>query len=58
MFDPATWKTEYPNPAFKQMDAADAFWAASIVSRFTDPMIRAVVEEARSDESRRGALLA
>jgi hypothetical protein len=47
VFDPATWKTEYPNPAFKQMDAADAFWAAGIVSRFTDTMIRAVVEEAR-----------
>ena len=47
VFDPATWKTEYPNPSFKQMDAADAFWAANIVSRFSDTMIRAVVEEAR-----------
>jgi len=47
VFDPAAWKTEYPNPAFQQLDAADAFWAASLVSRFTDPMIRAVVEEAR-----------
>ena len=47
VFDPATWKTEYPNPAFQQLDAADAFWAASIISRFTDTMIRAVVEEAR-----------
>jgi hypothetical protein len=28
------------------MDAADAFWAASIVSRFTDTMIRGIVEEA------------
>ena len=37
----------YPNPAFKQVDAADAFWAASILSRFTDLMIRGVVEEAR-----------
>jgi hypothetical protein len=47
VFDPATWKTEYPNPAFKQLDAADAFWAASIMSRFSDTMIRAVVEQAR-----------
>ena len=46
-FDPAAWKTEYPNPAFQQLDAADAFWAASLMSRFTDTMIRAVVEEAR-----------
>jgi hypothetical protein len=47
VFDPATWKTEYPNPSFNQMDAADAFWAASIVSRFSDQMIRGIVEEAR-----------
>jgi hypothetical protein len=47
VFDPATWKTEYPNPAFKQLDAADAFWAASIMSRFSDTMIRAVVEQAQ-----------
>jgi len=47
VFDPATWKTEYPNPAFNQMDAADAFWAASIASRFTDTMIQAIVEDAR-----------
>jgi hypothetical protein len=43
-FEPAKWKTEYPQPAFDQMDAADAFWAASIVSRFTDPMIKAIVD--------------
>ena len=47
VFDRAMWKTEYPNPAFKQMDAADAFWSASIMSRFTNAMIRGVVEEAR-----------
>jgi hypothetical protein len=47
VYDPATWKTEYPNPAFKQMDAADAFWAASIMSRFSDAMIRGIVEEAQ-----------
>ncbi len=43
-FDPAKWKTEYPQPAFNSMDAADAFWAARIASRFTDPMIEAVVK--------------
>jgi hypothetical protein len=47
VFDPATWKTEYPNPAFNRMDAADAFWAASIASRFTDTMIQSIVEDAR-----------
>ena len=43
-FEPAKWKTEYPQPAFDQMDAADAFWAASIASRFDDRMIRAIVD--------------
>lgn len=47
VFDPAKWKTEYPNPAFNQMDPADAFWAASIASRFTDTMIQSIVEDAR-----------
>ena len=46
-FDPRKWKTEYPQPAFDEMDAADAFWAASIASRFDDDMIRAIVAEGR-----------
>jgi hypothetical protein len=57
VFDPATWKTEYPNPAFKQLDAADAFWAASILSRFSDTMIRAVVEQAKLSNSDGAAYL-
>lgn len=51
-FEPARWKTEYPNPAFEQMDAADAFWAAGIASRFTDDMIAAIVTEARLSDPR------
>jgi len=27
-FDPVKWKSEYPNPAFQNCDAEDAFWAA------------------------------
>ena len=42
-FEPASWKPQYPNPAFNRMDAADAFWAASLVSQFTDEIIRAIV---------------
>jgi hypothetical protein len=57
VFDPATWKTEYPNPAFAQLDAADAFWAASIISRFSDTMIRAVVEEGRLSDPQAAAVL-
>jgi len=43
-FQPSKWKTEYPQPAFDQMDDADAFWAASLASRFTNPMIEAIVK--------------
>jgi hypothetical protein len=46
-FDPVKWKPEYPNPAFENMRADDAFWAARIMSRFTDEMIRGVVEKAQ-----------
>ena len=46
-FEPWKWKTEYPQPAFDQMDAADAFWAARIASRFTSQMIRAIVDAAQ-----------
>jgi hypothetical protein len=43
-FEPQKWKTEYPQPAFDVMDAADAFWAARIASRFSDAMIKAIVD--------------
>jgi hypothetical protein len=46
-FDPLGWKPEYPNPAFDNMRADDAFWAACIVSRFSNAAIRAVVGKAR-----------
>jgi len=46
-FDPLTWKPEYPNPAFANMRPDDAFWAARIVSKFSDEAIRSIVEKAR-----------
>lgn len=51
-FQPWKWKTEYPQPAFDQMDDADAFWAASIAARFSDQMIEAVVESGRLSDPR------
>jgi hypothetical protein len=56
-FDPAAWKPEYPNPAFDNMRSDDAFWAARIVARFTDPMIRAIVEKARYSDPRATAFM-
>jgi hypothetical protein len=51
-FDPLKWKPEYPNPAFENMRPDDAFWAARIVSRFTDEMIRGVVGKAGYSDPR------
>jgi hypothetical protein len=52
-FDPVKWRPEYPNPAFDNMRADDAFWAARLVARFSDDAIRAIVARARYSE--RGA---
>jgi hypothetical protein len=46
-FRPELWKPEYPNAAFDRLDAADGFWAARIVSRFSDEALRAIVDNAR-----------
>jgi hypothetical protein len=51
-FDPVRWRPEYPNPAFDNMRADDAFWAARLVARFTPGDIRAVVEKARYSDAR------
>lgn len=44
-FDPDRWRPEYPNAAFQHMRPEDAFWAARIVSMFSDEAIRAIVRE-------------
>jgi hypothetical protein len=51
-FDPVRWRPEYPNTAFDNMRPDDAFWAARIVSRFTDADIRAIVSKARYSDPR------
>jgi hypothetical protein len=51
-FDPAEWRPEYPNPAFDNMRPDDAFWAARIVSRFSNEAIRAIVEKGRYTDPR------
>ena len=45
-FEPLKWKPEYPNGAFENMRPDDAFWAARIVSKFSNEAIRAVVAKA------------
>jgi hypothetical protein len=41
-FQPNRWKPEYPNPAFHNMDAEDAFWATRLVLKFGNEDIRAI----------------
>ncbi|HZJ30675.1 MAG TPA: hypothetical protein VFD21_03850 [Vicinamibacterales bacterium] len=43
VFDPVKWRPEYPNPAFGNMRADDGLWAARLVARFSDEVIRAIV---------------
>jgi hypothetical protein len=56
-FAAGAWKPEYPNPAFRNMRADDAFWAARIVSRFSDDAIRAVVRKAEYTDARATAYI-
>ena len=51
-FDPIKWKGEYPNPAFQNMRPDDAFWGARIVARFTDDMIKGIVQKAQYSDPR------
>jgi hypothetical protein len=44
LFDPEQWRPNYPNPAFLNRRPDDEFWAARIVTAFTDEDIRALVE--------------
>lgn len=52
VFDPETWKAEYPNPAFTNMTPDDAFWGARIVAAFSDEAIGAIVKKARFSDPR------
>jgi hypothetical protein len=57
LFEPEKWKTEYPNPAFLRLDAADAFWAARIVARFDDETLRAIVKTGKLSDPKAEAYL-
>jgi hypothetical protein len=49
-FEPEKWKADYPNPAMIRMDDEDAFWAARIVSKFTDEMVSGIVRTAQMSD--------
>ena len=49
-FAPERWKPNYPNAAFTNMRPDDAFWGARLVSRFSDPTIKAIVDAVGYDD--------
>jgi hypothetical protein len=51
-FVPDQWRGNYPNVAFSNMQPDDAFWGARLVSRFSDAIIRAIVQAAGYDDPR------
>ena len=51
-YDPAAWRSDYPNPAFMRMTDRDAFWAAKIIMRFTPEELRAIVETGQFSDPR------
>jgi hypothetical protein len=51
-FDPAAWRANYRNAAFENLGPDDAFWGARLVSRFSDALIRAIVEAVGYDDPR------
>lgn len=51
-FDPMGFEPLNPNPAFMRITTADGYWAAKIVSAFTDQHLRAIVEEGRYEDPR------
>ena len=46
-FEPMEWKPLQPNAAFANMTERDGYWAAKIVSAFTDERIAAAVAEGK-----------
>ena len=57
-FDPRTWKPQTATPAYMEMRADDAFWAAQRVTAFTDDLIRAAVRAGQYSDAAAEAHLA
>ena len=52
VFDPVSWRPDYPNPAFDERTERDVRWGARIVAGFTDDYIRAAVAAAHYTDPR------
>ena len=52
VFDPGSWRPDYPNPAFDERTERDNRWGARIVAGFTNDHIRAAVGAAHYSDPR------
>jgi hypothetical protein len=57
MFDPDSWRPDFPNPAFVRRLPDDDFWAAKHVMAFSDDDIRAIVETGHFSDPRSAAYI-
>lgn len=57
-FDPREFKPLQPNSAFANCTGRDAYWAAKIISSFTDEQLLAIVREGRYYDERASAHVA
>lgn len=46
-FDPEAWKPSYANPAFERATPADQYWAAKLVTSFTDADLGGILATGR-----------
>jgi hypothetical protein len=51
-FDPLGWRDRYPYAPFDHVQDADGFWAAKLIMQFTEPQIRAAVEQGAYEDPR------
>lgn len=47
LFNPIEYKGQVPNPAFENMTLNDGYWAAKIVTSFTDKQLQEVVKQGK-----------
>jgi hypothetical protein len=57
LFRPEKYKGQLPNPAFDNMTDLDAFWAARIITSFTDQQIQTAVAQGRYSDPEAEAYL-
>jgi len=58
LFQPGSWKPNFPNPAFQNATDRDNYWGAKIVMAFTDELIDQIVSEARYSRAEDAAHMA